>query len=92
MTPEEIETPAAPEFVTGKDGSEIRIGDRIAYAVMNYRSAILRVGTVKDIYIQKGRSVPKLRITPDSGLYKHSEPRDSFIYAVNATGDFVKLS
>lgn len=87
----EEETPEAPESVTGKDGREIRVGDRIAYAVSVFRSSVLRIGTLEKIYFQDGhRHSLKLRIQPDKPAEYADKIRPSFIYAHG--GDFVKLS
>lgn len=87
----EEETPEAPESVTGKDGREIRVGDRIAYAVSVFRSSVLRIGTLEKIYYQEGyRNSLKLRIQPDKPAEYADKIRPSFIYAHG--GDFVKLS
>ena len=86
------EATEVPEFVVGKDGREIRVGDRIAYAVSVFRSAVLRVGTLEKIYHQEGgwNNSLKLRIMPDEPAGYAGKIRPSFIYAQG--GDFVKLS
>lgn len=64
MPPEEPQAPEAPDHVVGVDGQEIRIGDRIAYAVTHHQRGQLRIGTVKRIYV--GRySALTVEIAPD---------------------------
>lgn len=68
MPLEEQEPRPAPGFVLDVDASEIRAGDRIAYAVNVYKTAVLRTGVVEEIYYGAGYYKRlMLKVTMDDG-------------------------
>lgn len=68
MSPEEPAPRPAPKSVLDVDANEIHAGDRIAYAVDVYKTAVLRTGVVEEIYYASGYYKRlMLKVTMDDG-------------------------